>query len=138
MKNLIITLVLCTFTVAVSAAATAQWAVEFDAKKSNELLVNVETKKANTNKQAVSYSYKLEADEKLNFDLAPYVEKSKQYWIDSTGNKLLNGINLPVTGGQTVIRISPLTNDKSIQLDASMVNVLNNGCLLYTSPSPRD
>lgn len=127
MKNIIKTLVLCTMTTSVYAAPKAQWAVEFDADKSSLISANVNSPQVNNNKQAVSYSYKLDKSEKLNFEVAPYVENSKQYWIDSTAAKLVNGITLPVTGGNTVIRISPLTNDKSIQLDASMIKIQNNG-----------
>jgi len=127
MKNILKTIALCALTTSVYAAKQAQWSVEFDVNKSSLISTNIDSPKANLNKQAISYSYPLNSNEKLNFDTIPFEEKSKQYWIDSTGAKLINGVDLPVTGGNTVIRISPMTNDKSIQLETSMISIQNNG-----------
>ena len=127
MKNIIKTLVLCTITTSIYAAPTAKWAEDVETNKSSLITANINSPQANTNKQAVSYSYKLDESEKLNFEVKPFEENSKQYWIDSTGAKLLNGITLPITGGDTVIRISPLTNDKSVQLNSSMIKIKSNG-----------
>jgi len=127
MKNIIKTIALCALTTSVYAAKQAQWSVEFEVNKSSLISTNINSPQANLNKQSVSYSYPLATNEKLNFDVTPFEEKSKQYWLDSTGAKLINGIDLPVTGGNTVIRISPMTNDKSIQLETSMISIQNNG-----------
>ena len=127
MKNILKAMVLCTLTTTVYAAQKAEWAEEIITNKSSLLSANINSPQTNLNKQSVSYTYKLDKSEELSFEVTPFEEKSKQFWIDSTGAKLVSGINLPVTGGNTVIRISPLSNDKSIQLDASMITIENNG-----------
>lgn len=131
MKKILITLILCLFCVtafAQSAALShAQWAEPFTTDKSNQLLSTVNSPQVNNNKQAVSYSYALDSQQSIDFEQKPFVENSKQYWLDSTAEKLLQGIDLPVSGGDTVIRISPLTNDKTIQLRANMIEIHNNG-----------
>ncbi len=129
MKNIIKTLALFTITTSVYADPKAQWTADIDVSKSGLISTHINSPQVNTNKDAVSFSYKLEQTEKLEFDVKPFIEQSKQYWIDSTGNKLINGISLPVSGGDTVIRISPLSNDKSIHIDASMIKIKNNGQL---------
>lgn len=119
----------CSIVGSVYATPNAQWAIATDISSNKTTLISkaINTPQVNNNHEAVSFSYKLDANESLNFDNKPFVENSKQYWIDSTGNKLAQGIQLPVTGGDTIIRISPLTNDKSVQLTSSMIQIQNNG-----------
>ncbi len=127
MKRIIKTLILSSFITTAYAGPKAQWQVAIDKSNTNLLTHQIDSMRANTNKETVSYSYILDQTEELNFDIKPFSEKSKQYWIDSTGNKLVSGISLPVSGGDTVIRISPLTNDKSIQIESHMIKIQNNG-----------
>lgn len=126
MKNIFKTLVLCTLSTSLYAES-AKWAERIDANKTSLITTSIESPQVNLNKETASFSYKLNQDEKLNFDVAPFEEISKQYWLDSSGSKLLDGINLPVTGGDTVIRISPLTNNKNLQLKSDMIELQNNG-----------
>jgi len=125
-NKILTTLLACSIVGSVVAAPKAQWAT---AQSNNKVLISTQitSPQVNVNKEAVSFSYKLDASEKLEFNAKPFVENSKQYWLDSTGNKLLQGISLPVTGGDIIIRISPLSNDKSIQLTADMIQIKNNG-----------
>jgi len=127
MKNIIKTLVLCTISSSIYAAPNVQWAKQIESNKTTLISTSINSPQANNNKELVSYSYKLDSSEKIDFEVKPFVENSKQYWLDSTGAKLINGVFLPVTGGDTVIRISPLTHDKSIQLNAGMIKIQNNG-----------
>lgn len=126
-NKILTTLLTCSIVGSVSAAPKAQWATTLSNNKSTLINQAVKTPQVNTNRQAVSFSYKLEAETALDFNNKPFVGNSRQYWLDSTGNKLLQGIQLPVTGGDTIIRISPLSNNKSVQLTASMIQIQNNG-----------
>jgi hypothetical protein len=126
--NKIITAVLaCSLVGAVHAAPNAQWATQFSNQKTSLITGKINSPVANNNHEAVSFSYKLAGDEQLDFDVKPFKAQSRQYWLDSSSDKLATGINLPVSGGQTIIRISPLTNDKSLQLSAAGIHIQNNG-----------
>ncbi len=127
-NKLITALFACTFIVSANAAPKAQWVNEVSNNKASSLFSGeILTPQVNNNHQTVSFSYKLDANENLDFATKPFVEHSKQYWLDSTGTQLASGIELPVTGGTTIIRISPLSNDKSVQLTAAAITILNNG-----------
>ncbi len=126
-NKLLITLLACSIVGSAYAAPKAQWATTLSDSKSTLISQAIKTPQVNTNRQAVSFSYKLETEAQLDFNNKPFAGNSRQYWIDSTGNKLLQGIQLPVTGGDTIIRISPLSNKKSLQLTASMIKIQNNG-----------
>jgi hypothetical protein len=110
-----------------NAELNAQWVDKNQLLKSSLLTKKIESPQVNLSKDPVSFSYKLDATEQLDFTPKPFVESSKQYWLDSNGEKLVNGLNLPVTGGEAIIRISPLSNDKSVQLSANQIEILNNG-----------
>lgn len=126
--NKILTILLaCSIAGSAYAAPKAQWATTLSNSKSTIISQALKSPQVNTNHEMVSFSYKLEADTVLDFNNKPFIGNSRQYWIDSTGNKLLKGIKLPVTGGDTIIRISPLSNKKSVQLTASMIHIQNNG-----------
>ena len=109
------------------AAPTAKWASATVNEKSVLINKSIDSPQVNNNREPVSFSYKLAADEKLNFEVQKNITSSRQYWLDSTAKILAKGINLPVSGGNTIIRISPLTNNKSVQLSAANIHILNNG-----------
>ena len=126
--NKIISVILaCSVIGSAAAAPKAQWATTITNNKTSLLSKSIDSPQVNSNREAVSFSYKLDSQEKLNFNSQPFVENSRQYWLDSSGNKLLKGVQLPVTGGDTIIRISPLTNEKSLQLKAGDIRIKNNG-----------
>lgn len=106
----------------------AQW-MEPVAQKNTNLIEKIESPVINSSTERVSFSYKLATHSELDFNTTPYTQTSRQYWLDSSSDKLQRGVKLPVTGGSTIIRISPLTNNKSLQLTADMIELQNNGAL---------
>ncbi len=127
-NKLLTIIIACAIGGSVYAAPKVQWATALNKSKTKLLITTkINSPIANNNYEEVSFSYKLAADEKLGLDPQPFIENSRQFWLDTTGKELAKGIKLPVTGGDTVIRISPLTNDKSVQITAGIIEIQNNG-----------
>jgi len=119
----------CSLISAANSAPQAQWAVQISNQKSALITGKIDSPVVNNNREKVSYSYKLSTGESLDFKAKPFKAQSRQYWLDSTGDKLAAGINLPVSGGETIIRISPLSANKSVKLSAKNIHIKNNGQL---------
>ena len=127
-NKIIISVLACATLGSAMAAPQAQWATALtNTNKSSLISKSIDSPLINNSHDAVSFSYKLDAKQKLNFDSQPFIENSRQYWLDTSADKLQKGLSLSVTGGETIIRISPLTNDKSIQLTANDIHIKNNG-----------
>ncbi len=127
-NKLLTIIIACAIGGSVYAAPKVQWATALNNSKTNPLITTkINSPIANNSYEEVSFSYKLAADKELTLDPEPFIENSRQFWLDSTGKELAKGIKLPVTGGDTVIRISPLTNDKSVQITAGIIEIQNNG-----------
>ena len=126
-KIIISAILACSVMGSAIAAPQAQWVTGIQNNKSTLINKAVSTPSVNNSHDAVSYSYKLDANEELEFNSKAFVVNSRQYWLDSTSDKLAKGISLPVSGGETIIRISPLSNNKAIQLTASSIEIQNNG-----------
>ncbi len=134
MKNQVITQFTRALVVAmaVSSVASAAEAVKWNAPLPDqpallEKSTQVDAPIINRNHEAVSFSYAIDSSQPLDFSAPVHVEKSRQYWLDTTGEKLAAGLKLPVTGGQTVVRISPLNDDKQVAINAAQVSVLAAG-----------
>ncbi len=67
----------------------------------------------NNEQQAVKFHYSLLGTENPVSQNNGYLAESKQYWLNTTANKLSQGIALPVTSDLAVIRINPLNPTKS-------------------------
>jgi hypothetical protein len=130
MKNIklsTIALACSLFAGSASAELKAQWDENIQFTKATIINKKIESPQVNLSKDPINFSYKLGSSELLDFSQKPYIESSKQYWLDTNGTKLAQGVDLPVTGGEAIIRISPLTNDKLVQLTAAQIEVFNNG-----------
>jgi len=53
--------------------------------------------------------------------------ESRQYWFDTKGSALAQGISLPLTSRNAVIRISPLEADGNVRIDARSVELSVDG-----------
>ncbi len=110
--------------IAAAAGPQAKWNVPVTMDDSLlQKSTQVDAPLINTSRDPVVFSYAIDADQALDFSPAVYTEKSRQYWLDSTGDKLAAGLKLPVTGGETVIRISPLSTGKAVSLNAGQVQL---------------
>ncbi len=97
------------------AEGTVRWNVPVQpSTDSLDKSVPADVPLVNTNRETVAFSYAIDRDQPLAVNTPVHTEKSRQYWLDTTGEKLAAGLELPVTGGQTIVRISPLKTDKSI------------------------
>ncbi len=57
---------------------------------------------------------------------APLVASSRQFWLRPTGNELAAGIDIPITGGETLFRISRVKKHKSTRFSANAIQIQNN------------
>ena len=113
---------------ALAAQPALQWNVPV-AASANALQKNISVKGplVNTSRDPVAFTYAIDSAQALDFTAPVHTEKSRQYWLDTTGEKLAAGVSLPVTGGDTVIRISPLDVNKAGSLSAGQVALLAEG-----------
>ena len=65
---------------------------------------------ANLSREAVQFSYQLDAQQPLEAEAPAFVQQSQQYWLDVTAGQLAQGVDLPISAAGAVVRISPLQN----------------------------
>jgi len=115
-------------TLALAAEPQVKWNAPVAADQSLlQKSASVDAPIINDNREPVVFSYPIGADQVLDFSPPVHTEKSRQYWLDSTGDKLATGVKLPLTGGETVIRISPLSAGKAVSLNAGQVQLQAGG-----------
>ena len=78
---------------------------------------------ANRSRDAVQFSWALGADEVLTTQ-AGLSANSKAYWLDVAAQDLAKGVDLPLTSGGAVIRISPVG---SARVDAKTLSLYGDG-----------
>ena len=120
---------------AASAAGPAEWA----APGSDDL--RIESLPASTpavppsrhvEAQPVSYAWPLTVDRSAPAPQGPAME-SRQYWVDTTGRGLENGLKLPLSSPGAIVRISALHADSGALLDAQNLQVQVDGRSLPTT-----
>jgi len=82
--------------------------------------------------QPVSYAWPLTIDRSETAPAGPAME-SRQYWVDTTGDELERGIELPLSAPGAIVRVSALHADAGVLLDADRLQVSVDGQSLSTS-----
>ena len=101
-----------------STIGLAQYTAQWTTAPQNIDLVNSQSLKngmqpVNHEQQPVTFHYSLLGHEPLADNNQGYLAESKQYWLNTSAEKLSRGIELPVTSDLAVIRINPLNPTKS-------------------------
>lgn len=77
--------------------------------------------------KAVEYHYAIEQDKILNSETSGYLAESREYWLDTTAEKLSRGIQLPLSSEIAVIRVTPLEDKQNnSQINIDSISVTNN------------
>lgn len=107
------------------AAGPAEWA----APDSNDLRIESLPASApavppsrHSEAEPVSYAWPLTVDRSAPATQGPAME-SRQYWVDTTGRGLENGLKLPLSSPGAIVRISALHADSGVLLDAQGLQV---------------
>lgn len=113
----------------VSAAGPAEWAPQ--ARSDLRIASLPETVPAavpsrHVESQPVSYAWPLTIDRSAPAPSGPAME-SRQYWVDTTGRSLENGLKLPLSAPGAIVRISALHADTGLLLDSDRLQVSVDG-----------
>ncbi len=120
-KTLIMALVA---TASTAGAADAQWRTALPAVQLDDFTHKAAPALVNQNREPIQFSYALAADAALDFTPRPYVEESRQYWFDASGEELSQGVKLALSSSEAVIRISPMSlQDKAVEISAPMLQM---------------
>lgn len=76
--------------------------------------------------EPVSYAWPLTLDRSSTAPQGPAME-SRQYWVDTTGRGLEQGLKLPLSSPGAIVRISALHADSGVLLDAQNLKVSVDG-----------
>ncbi len=126
MKNKVYTGLICALLTQGALAESVRWS---EAPKSQEIsaLAEKNAPLAATSRKAMSFSEPLEADRELRFDNSGHTESSKHFYLDTTAGQLSKGLDLPLTDGQAVIRISPLLRGEHPNIARDSVELQQRG-----------
>lgn len=86
---------------------------------------------ANLDRQPVSMSWAIDSSQALDTRPTPFVQQSREYWIDANADQLHQGLALSTSANGAVIRMSPHAGNTSV-IDASSLSIRANG-KSYTS-----
>lgn len=81
---------------------------------------------ANLDHQPAAMSWALDPDSALDARPQPFVQQSREYWIDASADQLQQGLNLSTSAAGAVIRMSPHANSLAV-IDASTLMIRANG-----------
>ncbi len=78
----------------------------------------------NNDRTAVQFSWPVSSSAMLNAAEQPYVQQSRQYWLDVSSTSLASGITIATTAPGAIVRISPLQADRqSVELSQSDITL---------------
>lgn len=78
--------------------------------------------------QPATMSWALDPESALDARPQPFVQQSREYWIDASADELHQGLNLSTSATGALVRMSPHANNHS-NLDASTLMIRANGKL---------
>lgn len=76
---------------------------------------------ADLDRTPVAVAWKLDPQEKLEANPAPFVKESREYWTDVSEAQLRAGVKLPITAKEALIRLSPHGGNDAALDGASML-----------------
>jgi Domain of unknown function (DUF4785) len=88
--------------------------------------VDLRAQSAHLDRNPVSLSWALDPAEALNDKPLPFVQQSREYWLDASEAELRRGIALPTTAEAALIRITPKGNN-SHPLQVDDLSIRSNG-----------
>ena len=86
---------------------------------------------ANLDHQALSMSWAIDPNQALDARPTPFVQQSREYWVDASADQLQQGLALSTSANGALIRLSPHAGNTSV-IDASTLSFRANG-KLYTA-----
>ena len=132
LSSLIVSLLL------VSATAAAASPVQLIAARSTDLVPGhlqtttlAKSAIANLDHQPLSMSWAIDPAQMLDARPAPFVQQSREYWVDASADQLQQGLALSTSATGALIRLSPHAGNTSV-IDASTLSFRANG-RLYTA-----
>ena len=122
----------------VSTAATAASPVQMITARSTDLVpgtlqTTTLAKSAITSldHQSASMSWAIDPGQALDARPTPFVQQSREYWVDASADQLQQGLALSTSANGALIRLSPHAGNNSV-IDASTLSFRANG-KLYTA-----
>lgn len=132
LSSLIVSLLL------VSSAATAATPVQLITARSTDLVPErlqtttlAKSAIANLDHQALAMSWAIDSAQPLDARPTPFVQQSREYWVDASADQLQQGLALSTSANGALIRLSPHAGNTSV-IDVSTLSFRANG-KLYTA-----
>lgn len=142
MKNQLSSLIVSLLLVSVSASAAGPTGRLMAPKVGDQVPTSLQsttlakTANASLDHQPVSMSWALDAQATLDARPTPFVQQSREYWVDASADQLRSGLALSTSANGALIRMSPHADNKSV-IDSSTLMFRVNGKLLTSTDAVR-